>query len=222
MHIPDGFLSGQVNLATFTFSAAAIGQAARKLNRDMDAKQVPLLGVSAAFIFAVQMLNFPIAGGTSGHFLGALFAAALLGPWASVLVMTTVLLIQCLLFADGGLLALGSNVFNMGVVGGWCSFWFFVSLRKVLPKTRTGFYLSAGAGAWLSVVLASVACAAELALSGTSPWAVVFPAMTGVHAVIGLGEALITVAALSVILKVRPDLLSQHQIAKENAEVIDE
>ncbi|HNV85480.1 MAG TPA: energy-coupling factor ABC transporter permease [Candidatus Omnitrophota bacterium] len=210
MHIPDGFLSGPVNLAAFAVSAAAVGLAVKKTNGDPNEKEVPLMGVCAAFIFAAQMLNFPIAGGTSGHFLGALFAAILLGPWAGILVMVTVLAIQCLIFSDGGLTAVGSNVLNMGIVGGFGGFWAFRFLLGLLPRSPKSFYAASGLAAWLSVTAASVACALELAWSGTSPLRIVLPAMIGVHAVIGVGEAVITCCALSAISKLRPDLLSAY------------
>jgi len=210
MHVPDGFLSGPVNLAAFAISAGTVGVAVRKLTRDLDERQIPLMGVSAAFIFAAQMLNFPIVGGTSGHFLGALFAAILLGPWAGILVMTTVLAIQCLIFSDGGLTAIGSNVLNMGVVGGFGGFWVFRFLLGLFPKSPKSFYAASALAAWLSVVAASVVCALELAWSGTSPLRIVLPAMAGVHAVIGAGEAIITGFALSAISKLRPDLLSAY------------
>ena len=110
MHIPDGFVSGTINLAGFGVSAIACSYSIRKINKTMEERHIPLLGVTSAFIFAAQMINFPIAGGTSGHFLGALMAAILMGPWASCLIISIVLTIQCLGFADGGITALGTNI----------------------------------------------------------------------------------------------------------------
>ncbi len=209
MHIPDGmFLHGAaVHGTTAVASAAACGVALWRANRTLGERQAPLLGVTAAFIFAAQMLNFPIAGGTSGHFLGAALAAILLGPWNAVLVMTVVLSIQCLLFADGGLTALGSNVFNMGLVGGAAGYAVFAALRRLLPRTRAGFLAAVASAAWLSVVLAAAACAVELAVSDTIPLTVALAAMVGWHAIIGVGEAIITAGALSLVLAERPDLL---------------
>jgi cobalt/nickel transport system permease protein len=207
MHIPDGFLSGPVNAAGYVVSTAVVGGAVARANRTVQERQVPLFGVTAAFVFAAQMLNFPIALGTSGHFLGAVLTAILLGPLNGCLVMALVLVIQCLLFADGGLTALGANVFNMGIVGGVGAYGVFWLLRRALPKTRWGFLAAIAAASWCSVVAGAAACAAELAVSGTVPFAAVFSAMVAVHAVIGVGEAIITVATLSVVLASRPDLV---------------
>ena len=221
MHIPDGFIDNGVNAATFGVSAAVCGVAAWRARRTLGERQVPLLGVTAAFIFAAQMLNFPVAGGTSGHFLGAMLAAILLGPLNAVLIMAIVLTIQCLLFADGGLTALGTNTFNMGIVGGLLCYWLFVGLRAALPKSRGAFLASAAVAAWASVVLASAVCAFELAISGTSPLKAALPTMVGVHTLIGIGEGLITVAALSAVLASRPDLIpswtARQQLAANGA-----
>jgi len=176
---------------------------------------VPLLGVAGAFLFAAQMLNFPVAGGTSGHLLGALLACLLLGPLPGTLVMGVVLGIQCLLFADGGITALGSNFFNMAIVGGLGGMAVFSSLRAVLPGSRGGVLSAVGGAAWASVLLGAAACALELALSGTAPLPVVLPAMLGVHAVIGAGEALITIAVVAAILNTRPDLLPSGLLPKD-------
>jgi cobalt/nickel transport system permease protein len=209
MHIPDGFLSGSVNAAAAAVSAAACGVALARANRTLGERQVPLLGVTAAFVFAAQMLNFPIAGGTSGHFLGAGLAAVLLGPLNACLVMAVVLLIQCLGFTDGGLTALGSNILNMGVAGAMGAYLVFRAVRAVLPSGRTGFLAAAAVASWSSVVLASACCALELALSGTSPLEFALPAMCAVHAVIGVGEAIITTMVLSMVLAARPDLVGE-------------
>jgi cobalt/nickel transport system permease protein len=216
MHIPDGFVSGGINATTYVISAAAVTLAVARADRTIGERQVPLLGVTAAFIFAAQMLNFPIGGGTSGHFLGAMLAAILLGPLNAVLIMTLVLLFQALAFADGGITALGTNIFNMGIVGGVGGYYIFLVLGKILPKNRKGFLLSAGIASWMSVVLASVFCAFELALSGTSPLAIALPAMAGVHSFIGVGEAVITSVVLSMVLATRPDLIGGFNYAHGN------
>jgi cobalt/nickel transport system permease protein len=206
MHIPDGFLNVPTIATTYAVSAGGIGYAVKEVNKKLKEKQVPLMGVLAAFIFAAQMLNFPIAGGTSGHLIGATLAAILLGPWAAVLIMSCVLIAQCLIFQDGGLLALGANIFNMGIVASFCGYFIYKLTASLLGDNRKGKLIGGAIAAWGSVVLASVACAVELAVSGASPWAVVLPAMTGVHALIGIGEGIITAAALSVVMATRVDL----------------
>lgn len=188
-------------------SAGSVSLAAHRARRRLDDRTVPLLGVTAAFVFAAQMLNFPVAGGTSGHFTGGVLSAILLGPAAGLLAMSSVLAIQCLVFQDGGLTALGANIFNMGVAGclvGW-AVW-----RGVLALTRgRGRSVAAFLAAWLSVVLASSLCAVELGLAGTVPLKTALFAMAGVHAVIGLVEGAITAAILELIGRVRPDLLRE-------------
>jgi len=163
--------------------------------------------VTAAFVFAVQMLNFPIAGGTSGHFLGAGLAAILLGPWMACLVMSVVLVTQSFVFADGGITALGANILNMGVVGALLVGGLMLLAQRALPHKRGAFLAVAGVGAWLAVVAGAVACSFELAISGTVPLGTVLPAMLGVHVLIGIGEAVITVAAVSAVLSTRPDVV---------------
>jgi cobalt/nickel transport system permease protein len=208
MHVPDGFLSNEVAVAAAIPAIAAVGYGLRRAEVDLDDRRVPLLGVTAAFVFAAQMLNFPVAGGTSGHFLGAALAAILLGPWLAGLVLAVVLLVQAFVFADGGITALGANVFNMGVIGGIVVGGLMLAARKALPNTRGALLSVAAGGAWLAVVAGAAACAVELAVSGTVPLATVLPAMLGVHVVIGLGEAMITVAAVSAVLVTRPDLIA--------------
>ncbi|HAT11491.1 MAG TPA: cobalamin biosynthesis protein CbiM [Planctomycetes bacterium] len=206
MHIPDGFVSGPINALGFALAVAACAIALIVTRRTLGERQAPLLGMTAAFVFAAQMLNFPVAGGTSGHFLGATFALALLGPWAACLVLSLVLIVQCLLFADGGLTALGSNIVNMGVVGVAVPAAVMAGLRLVLPRTRMAGLVTVAIAAWCSVMAAAAACALQLGASG-HPLAAVLPAMLAVHAVIGFGEALITAAVVSAVLAARPDLL---------------
>jgi cobalt/nickel transport system permease protein len=213
MHIPDGFVCGEVNAATAAVSLGACGLALVRANRTLGERQVPLLGVTAAFIFAAQMINFPVTGGTSGHYLGAVLAAILLGPLNACLIMAIVLLIQCLGFADGGITALGSNILNMGVVGGGGGYLLFRAVVGILPRTRTSFLAATAMASWFSVVLASACCAVELGLSGTSPLAIALPAMAGVHALIGIGEAIITVMVVSTVLAARPDLIGEWRSA---------
>ena len=212
MHIPDGFLSIATVATTYAVSAGGVGNAVRVANKKLGEKQVPLMGVLAAFIFAAQMLNFPVAGGTSGHLIGAALAAILLGPWASVLIMSCVLIAQCLIFQDGGLLALGANIFNMGIVASFSGYYIYRLVILLIGNGRRGKLVGGFVGAWGSVFLASTACAIELAVSGASPMAVVLPAMAGLHALIGIGEGLITGAVLSLVLATRADLLQLQRI----------
>jgi cobalt/nickel transport system permease protein len=195
-----------------------VGYAIHRLNRELVEKQVPLMGVTGAFVFAAQMMNFAVAGGTSGHLLGGALAAILLGPWAAMVVMTAVLAVQALLFQDGGLLALGANVFNMAIVGvlvGWVA---YSGLKRLLGEKPWATMVSGFAAAWLSVVVASLVAALELAVSGTSPLIVALPAMGLVHMLIGIGEGLITVAVLAFLQVTRPDLLAMPQGAQAASE----
>ena len=208
LHIPDGFLSGGVALACGALAVAVVAYALRIANVELDEARVPLLGVLAAFIFAAQMLNFPIAGGTSGHFLGATLAAVLLGPWLACLVMAVVIAVQAFAFADGGISALGANVLNMGVLGALLAGLLVAGAIRVLPRTRTVFLSVAAVVSWLAVMVGAAATSVELSVSDTVPLATSLPAMLGVHALIGIGEAVITVAAVSAVLVSRPDLVA--------------
>ncbi len=212
LHIPDGFLSLVMALAFWLVTAAFVVVAARRLQADtsgLGEQQVPLMGIMAAFVFAAQMLNFPVAGGTSGHFLGGALTAIMLGPWAGILVMTAVIAIQALLFQDGGLLALGANIFNMGILTAFIGYGLY---RAFAGRNRRVRLLTAGVAAWLSVMAAAFLTSVQLWLSGTAVLSVVLPAMLGVHALIGIGEALITVAALVFIAQIRPDLLGETAV----------
>lgn len=211
MHIPDGFLDTKTWIGLGGISAVFVGTAVRKANKTITDKHIPLLGVMSAFIFAAQMFNFPAGGGTSGHFMGTTLIAILLGPWASILIMTTVLTIQCLIFQDGGLTALGANIFNMGIVGGFVGY-YINAVIQLFIHDKKGIFFGGFTAAWCTIVLASVCCAVELGISGTMPFKIVIPAMAGIHAVIGIGEGLITVATLSLLIRVRPDLLNLQKI----------
>ena len=215
MHIPDGFLSPEVAAVTGVAAVGAVTHGVRRANATLDERRVPLLGVTAAFVFAAQMLNFPVAGGTSGHFLGASLAALLLTPSIACLVMAVVLTTQAFLFADGGVTALGANVLNMGVVGALVVGSLMLAARRVLPRSRTTFLGIAGIGAWLAVMAGALAASCELALSGTVPLGTVLPAMLGVHALIGVGEAVVTVAAVAAVLSARPDLIAVRDLRPE-------
>lgn len=207
MHIPDGFLSVLVSVILWILSIAVIAYALRRVNEDLGERQVPLMGVLAAAIFAGQMLNFTVVGGTSGHLMGAALATILLGPWAAILVMTTVVSVQALIFQDGGLLVLGANIFNMGVIGVAVSYFVYPTIRRLAGDRSWGIFLGGFLAAWTSIFIAALAVALQLALSGTSPANIAVPAMAGIHALIGIGEGLITAGALALIYAARPDLV---------------
>ncbi len=217
LHAPDGFFSLPISAAGYALAAAAVGFAIYRANRSLNERIVPMMGVMAAFIFAAQMLNFPVAGGTSGHLIGGALAAIILGPWAAILVMTAVVGLQALLFQDGGLLVMGVNLLNMSIVSvlaGYGTYW-------VSQRLGGGGYTSLMAGgfaaAWVSVVASSATTAVALSLSGTSPLAVALPAILGFHMLIGIGEGLITVFALSFIRQARPQLLGVRPNAGADA-----
>ncbi len=219
MHIPDGFLNITTLITTGAISAGAVAIGVRVSGKTLKDKQVPLMGVTAAFIFAAQMLNFPIAGGTSGHFMGAALAAILLGPWAGVLIMSCVLIAQCLIFQDGGLLALGANILNMGIMGSFGSFAIYKLLTGLMGESRRSKLIAGFSGAWASIVLASAACAFELGFSGASPFQVILPSMVGIHALIGIVEGLVTAAVLSAVMATRADLLGFSRNARVELKV---
>lgn len=210
MHIPDGFLTLPAAAGAMAVSAGGLAYGIRRLDRNLQEGHVPLLGVMGAFIFAAQMLNFPVIAGTSGHLLGAALAAILLGPWAATVVMACILLVQSLLFQDGGLLALGANTLNMGLLASLAGYY---THRGIVSLAGQRSYRPAAfVAAWISVVLSAAATALELALSGIVPWQAALPAMAGMHALIGLGEGAITVTALSLVKVARKDLLELQKI----------
>jgi cobalt/nickel transport system permease protein len=220
MHIPDGFLSITVSIVFWVISVIVIAFALRFVNKELGEREVPVMGVLAAAIFAGQMLNFSVAGGTSGHLLGAALATILLGPWAAVLVMTCVVSIQALIFQDGGILALGANLFNMAVIGPAVSFIVYTFFKKISAGQRWGIFAGSAVAAWSSIFVASLSCAFQIALSGTSPANVAIPAMAGIHALIGVGEALITFSAISLIYAARRDLLKVDHPSAQGAGAI--
>ncbi|MBW4455771.1 MAG: energy-coupling factor ABC transporter permease [Nostoc indistinguendum CM1-VF10] len=212
MHIPDGFVSVPVAGATGLASVAALFIAFGRSQEAFGIRRAPILGLTTAFIFAAQMINFPVAGGTSGHLLGGTLAAIVLGsPWAGTLCIATVLIIQAVLFADGGITALGANILNMAVIGVWVGWILTQTLQRLLGGSKGRLPLAAGIAAGVSVVVAAVACAIELALSGTAPVAIVLAAMAGVHILIGIGEGIITGGVLTYLATARPDLLPGEQ-----------
>ena len=214
LHIPDGFLSFMVSAVCWAISAMILSVAISRTNKSLGEKQVPLMGIMAAFIFAAQMINFPVAGGTSGHLLGGALAAIVLGPWAAMVVMTAVIAVQSLLFQDGGLLVMGANILNMGLVTSVIGYGLY---RAVFGRSRRVRLVVAGFAAWLSVMAGALATALQLWLSGTSNLQTVMLAMLGVHALIGIGEALITVAALGFIFRTRPDLVDEKSASAQGS-----
>ncbi len=212
MHIPDGFLDAKSIALSIAVSAPVVSMAVAKTRKAFDDRQIPKMSVMAAFIFAAQMVNFPVIGGTSGHLLGATLAAIMLGPWSAVLVMTTVLIIQCLFFLDGGLTALGANVFLMGIVAPWAGWWVY----NLLAGQSTGkirVWGSTLVASWCSTLTAAVACTLLIAFSGYIPLKVILPAMVGWHALIAVGEGLITSVVITYLSQVKSELVFENQKA---------
>ncbi|MFH9726843.1 energy-coupling factor ABC transporter permease [Streptomyces sp. NPDC017254] len=209
MHVPDGFINAPVSVAAGVVAAGAVAVSLRGARRELDERTAPLAGLVAAFIFAVQMLNFPVAAGTSGHLLGGALAAILVGPWTGVLCIAVVLLMQGILFADGGLTALGVNISVMGVVTVVVAYALFRGLVLLLPRTRASVTAASFVAALVSVPAAATAFTALYALGGTThvPVAKVLTAMVGVHTLIGIGEAVITMLTVGAVVAVRPDLV---------------
>ncbi len=209
MHLPDGFLDTKTALISTGISVTGVAVALRQVRASLEPRQMPMLGLAAAFVFAAQMLNFPVAGGTSGHLVGGVLTAILLGPSAAVLVMTCVLLVQCLMFADGGLMALGANVFNMAIVSVCSGSLVFGLVKKTMRMDEhRSVIFAAGFAGWIGTVLPSISCAGQLALSGTVPWSAAFPAMANVHMLIGMGEGLATALVVTAVLRARPELIA--------------
>jgi len=206
MHIPDGFIDLKTAVSTGVVSAGGLAAAIYKVKSYFKAKVIALMGIICALIFALQMLNFTIPGGTSGHLLGGALAAIVLGPHAGVIIIAVVLIVQAFVFMDGGVVALGANIFNMAIVGVYGSFLIYWLISKI-SKSKIIFFTAVALASWLSVVIASFFAALELGISGTYAMGITLKAMVGVHSIIGIGEAVITVAVIAFINKVRPDLI---------------
>lgn len=209
VHIPDGFIDGPTSIGAGAVATGAVAVCVRRAGATLDERQVPVVGLTAAFVFAVQMLNFPVANGTSGHLLGGVLAAVLVGPAAGALAVTIVLAVQALLFADGGLSALGLNVVNMALIGALAGWAVFAGLRALMPNTRAGVTVAAGIAAGLAPPLGAIAFTIEYALGGTGVASAtdVGIAMIGVHLLIGIGEGAITAMTVAAVLATRPDLV---------------
>jgi len=214
MHIPDGFLSFILSLILWILSGIVIFLAIRHYAKEKENQKLPLMGILAAVIFAGQMLNFTVVGGTSGHLLGAALATILVGPWEAVLVITSVVAVQAIVFQDGGLLALGANIFNMAVIGVLVSYAVYSLLSRIIKKGKWSVGIAGFLAGWLSIFVAALAAALELAVSGTSPANIAVPAMAGIHALIGIGEGLITAAALLFVAATKKELLEGSQKPK--------
>ena len=209
MHIPDGFIDIPTSAAFAGIAAVGVGLSLRGAKSSLDEKTAPLAGLTATFIFAVQMLNFPVAAGTSGHLLGGALAAVLVGPFAATLAITVVLLMQGLLFADGGLSAIGLNVFNIAVVGVWVGYGIFWMAKKILPKSNASIALAAAIAGLISVPIAAAGFVLQYAIGGTSTFSVaaVLGAMISTHILIVIGEAIITGFAVAAVMASRSDLV---------------
>ncbi|HYG57541.1 MAG TPA: energy-coupling factor ABC transporter permease [Symbiobacteriaceae bacterium] len=206
MHIPDGLLNAKVIIGSAAVAAVGIGYAARQVRRDLDARHVPRVAALAAFVFATQMVNFPIAGGTSGHLMGGALAAVAFGPWVGTMVLTTVVTLQALLFQDGGVAALGANLLNMALVGPLTAYGCYRAVRHLWP-TRAGWWAAVFLSGLLSVLATALAGALELGLAGVIPLRVGLPAIALWHLFIGLGEGAITAGVVSYLASERPELI---------------
>jgi cobalt/nickel transport system permease protein len=210
MHIPDGFIDAPTSVAFGVVAAAGIGYCLRRGSAELDDRAAPLAGLTAAFVFAAQMLNFPVAAGTSGHLLGGVLAAVLVGPWIGATCLAVVLLLQGLFFADGGITALGLNVTNMSLLGALGGYLLFRVVLRLLPQRRTSVPVAAAVAAGLSVPIAAAGFVLQFAIGGTVEdlsLRAVLAAMVGVHVLIGLGEATITFLTVGLVLRSRPDLV---------------
>ena len=213
MHIPDGLMEPTILAFGWIIAILMIGISTRRVNKNVDMRFIPLMSILAAGIFVAQMLNFPVGGGTTGHLVGATLAAIFLGPYVGIIIMTVILIIQCLLFGDGGITALGLNVFNMGIIGclvGW-------NIYKIFPKKYKipGIFISS----WLAVFVGAIACSLELSISFSMSGGeygikdtISIPTMLGFHAIIGIGEAIITTGVIKYVSQVSPEMLKMPKI----------
>jgi cobalt/nickel transport system permease protein len=209
MHIPDGFINGTTSIGFGVAAAGGLGAAVRQTGRYLSERQVPLAGLVAAFVFAAQMVNFPVVSGMSGHLLGGVLAAVLVGPWAGFVVLTVVLVVQSLFFADGGLSALGRNIVNMGFVGAVGGYLLYRAIWILLRRRDQRVPLAAGIAAFISVPLAALAFVAQFAIGGTADVSLtaVLTAMVGTHVLIGIGEGVLTALVVGAVMASRPDLV---------------
>ncbi len=209
MHIPDGFINGATSAGFGVAAAGGLGAAIKQTGRYLSERQVPLAGLVAAFVFAAQMVNFPVSIGVSGHLLGGVLAAVLVGPWAGFVVLSVVLIVQGFVFADGGLTALGLNITNLGLIGAVGGYAIYRVLLTVLPKDARGVTLAAGIAAGITVPLTAMGFLVQFVIGGTASvsTSTVFTALLGTHALIGVGEGIITAMVIGAVVRTRPDLV---------------
>ncbi len=209
MHIPDGFINAPTSAVFGVAAAGGVVASVKQTGKYLSERQAPLAGLVAAFVFAAQMFNFPVLSGMSGHLLGGVLAAVLLGPWAGFLIISIVLVVQAFFFADGGLTALGLSIFNMGFLGAVVGYWIYRLLLRVLPKDVTGVTVASGMAAFLSVPLAALGFVVQFTIGGTVDVSLgaVLAAMLGTHLLIGIGEGIITSLVVGAVVRARPDLV---------------
>jgi cobalt/nickel transport system permease protein len=221
MHIPDGFIDIPTSAAFAAIAAVGVGASLKGAAKSLDEKTAPLAGLTATFIFAVQMLNFPVAAGTSGHLFGSVLAAVLVGPYVATLALSVVLLLQALLFADGGLTAAGLNVFNLSLVGVWVGYGVFLLVKKILPKNKPSITTAAAIAGFISVPAAVMGFMLQYAIGANSTFSLtaVFTGMMGTHLLIGIGEAVITAFSVTAVMASRPDLVYGYRGTKAQLEI---
>lgn len=221
MHIPDGFIDIPTSAAFAAIAAVGVGASLKGAAKSLDEKTAPLAGLTATFIFAVQMINFPVAAGTSGHLFGSVLAAVLVGPYVATLALSVVLLLQALLFADGGLSAAGLNVFNLSLVGVWVGYGVFLLVKKILPKNKPSITTAAAIAAFISVPAAVLGFLLQYAIGANSTFSLtaVFTGMMGTHLLIGIGEAVITAFSVTAVMASRPDLVYGYRGTKTQLEI---
>jgi cobalamin biosynthesis protein CbiM len=221
MHIPDGFIDLKTSAAVAAAGVVGVGAALKGAKEQLTEKSAPLAGLTAVFVFAVQMLNFPVAAGTSGHLLGGALAAVLVGPYAATLAITVVLIIQAFLFADGGLTALGLNLFNMSIIGVWAGYGTFLLVRKVMPKKKASISVAAAFAGFISVPAAALGFVLQYAVGATATYetTTVLAAMVSTHILIGIGEAIITFLTVSAVLASRSDLVYGYRANVQELEI---
>lgn len=221
MHIPDGFIDLKTSAAVAAAGVVGVGAALRGAKNQLTEKSAPLAGLTAVYVFAVQMLNFPVAAGTSGHLLGGALAAVLVGPYAATLAITVVLIIQAFLFADGGLTALGLNIFNMSIIGVWVGYGIFLLVRKIMPKKKASIAVAAAIAGFISVPAAAAGFVMQYAVGATATYetSTVLTAMISTHILIGVGEAIITFLTVSAVLASRSDLVFGYQANAAELEI---
>ena len=221
MHIPDGFIDIPTSAAFAAVAAVGVGASLKGAAKSLDEKTAPLAGLTATFIFAVQMLNFPVAAGTSGHLFGSVLAAVLVGPYVATLALSVVLLLQALLFADGGLTAAGLNVFNLSLVGVWVGYGAFLLVKKILPKNKPSITTAATIAGFISVPAAVMGFVLQYAIGANSTFSVtaVFAGMMSAHVLIGIGEAVITAFSVTAVMASRPDLVYGYRGTKAQLEI---